>query len=97
MGFDWTEYPNNDYTCDYEVFDEHTEPGTADFVFCLGLTITPGYNRNSVCNSNNPTEIFNNLQYVQMAKAHGRVIMRVRSDVETLYKFQNKVGTALEY
>ena len=37
VGFDWTEYPINDYTCDYEVFDEHTEPGTADFVFCLGL------------------------------------------------------------
>lgn len=86
VGFDWTEFPNNDYTCDYIRFDEHTEPGTADFVFCLG-SIHQGTTEPGLQSNNLPTEIFNNLQYVhKWLKPGGRAIMRVRSDVETLYK-----------
>ena len=81
VGFDWTEYPNNDYTCDYAQFDEHTEPGTADFVLCLGSIHT------SHLQEDQADDIYNNLKYVhKWLKPGGRVVMRVRSDVESLYK-----------
>jgi hypothetical protein len=80
-GFDWAHLETNDYTCEYPVFDEHTQPGTADFVFCLGSIHT------SHSKEDKAGEIYNNLKYVhKWLKPGGRVIMRVRSDVETLYR-----------
>ena len=56
------------------------KPCTADFVFCLGLIHTSQ-------KEDKAGEIYNNLKYVhKWLKPRGRAIMRVRSDVETLYR-----------
>ena len=58
------------------VFDEHTQPCTADFVFCLGSIHTSHQ-------EDKAGEIYSNLKYVhKWLKPRGRAIMRVRSDVE---------------
>ena len=80
-GFDWAHLETHDYTCEYSVFDEHTQPGTADFVFCLGSIHT------SHSQEDKAGEIYSNLKYVhKWLKPGGRAIMRVRSDVESLYR-----------
>lgn len=69
IGFDRKPHDMLDHNCTYEVFDQYVEPGSADFVFCLGSI-------------HGKADVTTELDLVyKWLKPGGRVIMRVRRDL----------------
>jgi SAM-dependent methyltransferase len=70
VGFDKKPHPDLDYNCNYKEFDLQVQPGTADFVFCLG-------------SMHAEADVSHELDLVyKWLKPGGRVIMRVRKDLD---------------
>jgi len=69
IGFDRQPHPDLDHNCTYEQFDQFVQPGSADFVFCLG-------------SMHSKPDVSSELDLVyKWLKPGGRVIMRVRRDL----------------
>ena len=70
VGFDKKAHENLDHMCTYIEFDNHVQPESADFIFCLGsMHHKNGFDKEL------------DLVY-KWLKPGGRIIMRVRADLE---------------